>query len=498
MDELDNNQPLDSMGEPITPLGDRPVNPYAPNNMNNPVNAPRNPLAPEPGEMPPTQGGMMNEMPMEQPMGQGYGQPMGQPMNPYANPPMGQPMQGYGQPMGQPMMQGYGQPMMQGYDQPMMYNQPKSGGITSSKGFVIGLIVFGLILFGVLLFLPKMLPSGGSGGEEGGGGNENGNTALSAVTSKAVADYCEANGYEEISTSKSSSDVLDDATDVYMCAKDDGVSQLAYAKFSKSAKDTDAAKEVLDDVESLKGAKVIDEDDRLEMVTNTKYYKVYLVIDSDSIFYAIVDDLDKVEGMLEALRGKNDLNAKYKDVVKDMEEVDADDDDRDTVRKNDMSRVDTSLVQYQTNNNTKSNNLPGAGSWRGKTNFLDGNDCSTTDTACLFVRDYMNSKLDEDTMKNSFVDPDGTPYSVLITDNWAKVSGGGSGTLGIITFNENSKLVEKDGGYTIGGSNPFDEHVIYIVPGGRCEGEVVKQSQKRHFAVLYMLEDERVYCIDDQ
>ena len=181
MDELDNNQPLDSMGEPITPLGDRPVNPYAPNNMNNPVNAPRNPLAPEPGEMPPTQGGMMNEMPMEQPMQQGYGQPMGQPMNPYANPPMGQPM---------------GQPMMQGYDQPMMYNQPKSGGITSSKGFVIGLIVFGLILFGVLLFLPQMLPSGGSGGEEGGGGNENGNTALSAVTSKAVADYCEANGYE--------------------------------------------------------------------------------------------------------------------------------------------------------------------------------------------------------------------------------------------------------------------------------------------------------------
>ena len=185
MDELDNNQPLDSMGEPITPLGDRPVNPYAPNNMNNPVNAPRNPLAPEPGEMPPTQGGMMNEMPMEQPMQQGYGQPMGQPMNPYANPPMGQPMgqpmQGYGQPMGQPMMQGYGQPMMQGYDQPMMYNQPKSGGITSSKGFVIGLIVFGLILFGVLLFLPQMLPSGGSGGEEGGGGNENGKIMMHRV-----------------------------------------------------------------------------------------------------------------------------------------------------------------------------------------------------------------------------------------------------------------------------------------------------------------------------
>ena len=163
-----------------------------------------------------------------------------------------------------------------------------------------------------------------------------------------------------------------------------------------------------------------------------------------------------------------------------------------------MSRVDTSLVQHQTNNNTKSNNLPGAGTWKGKADFLDGNDCATTDTACLFVRDYMNYLMDSDTKKNTFIDPDGTPYSVLITDNWAKVSNGGSGTLGVITFNENSKLVEKDGGYTIGGSNPFDEHVVYIVPGGRCDGEVVNQSQKRHFAVLYKLEDESVYCIDDQ
>ena len=171
---------------------------------------------------------------------------------------------------------------------------------------------------------------------------------------------------------------------------------------------------------------------------------------------------------------------------------------RDTARRNDMSRVDTSLVQYQTNNNTKSNNLPGAGSWKGKADFKDGNNCSKTDVACLFVRDYMNSGAAEMEKVNEFEDPEGTPYSVLITDNWAKVSDGGSGTLGVITFNENSKLEEKDGGYTIGGSNPFSEHVVYIVPGGRCEGEIVKQSQKRHFAVLYRLEGAGVYCIDDQ
>ncbi|MBQ6486804.1 hypothetical protein IJI89_00015 [Candidatus Saccharibacteria bacterium] len=528
MDELDNNQPLDSMGEPITPLGDRPVNPYVPNNMNNPVNAPRNPLAPEPGEMPPTQGGMMNEMPMEQPMQQGYGQPMGQPMNPYANQPMGQPIQ---QPMGQPT-QGYGQPM----GQPMMYSQPidsypemmnmgamkqpKTGGITSSKGFMIGLIVFGLVLFAVLLFLPSMLPSGSGGGE---GGNEG---TLNAITAKSVADYCAANGYTDEDTSNNS--ILKDAIETHVCSNRDKGLQLAYAKFSGSAIETTAAKEVIGDIESLNGAKVVDEENHLEMVANTERYKVYMVIDSNSVFYTIVNDTDDIEGILEAVRGKNDLNAKYKDVIKNMpkeeekkdkkdddssddgdsDDDDSDDDDetdtsdtkasvRDATRRNDMSRVDVALVIHQTNNNTKSNNLPGAGWWKGKADFMGTNNCSSTDTACLFARDYMNSSLDEETMKNEFVDPDGTPYSFLITSNWAKE---GDGTLGVITpgeGGENSKLVEKDGGYTIGGDNPFSEHVVYIVPGGRCDGEVVNQSQKRHFAVLYKLEGGGVYCIDD-
>jgi autotransporter adhesin len=120
------------------------------------------------------------------------------------------------------------------------------------------------------------------------------------------------------------------------------------------------------------------------------------------------------------------------------------------------------------------------------------------DQIASHMRDYMNSGAAEMEKANEFEDPEGTPYSVLITDNWAKVSDGGSGTLGVITFNENSKLVEKEGGYTIEGNNPFSEHVVYIVPGGRCEGEVVKQSQKRHFAVLYRLEGAGVYCIDDQ
>ena len=173
---------------------------------------------------------------------------------------------------------------------------------------------------------------------------------------------------------------------------------------------------------------------------------------------------------------------------------------RDTARRNDMSRVDTSLVQYQTNNSNKSNNLPTAGKWKGTSNFRDTNQCTATDTACKFARDYMNSGASEMEKENEFEDPNGTSYSILITSNWAPTKDGGDGTIGDGQFNENSKLESKDGGvsYTVGGNDPFSEYVVYIVPGGRCDGEYVKQSQKRHFAVLYRLEGAGVYCIDDQ
>ncbi|MBR0480062.1 type II secretion system protein [Candidatus Saccharibacteria bacterium] len=171
---------------------------------------------------------------------------------------------------------------------------------------------------------------------------------------------------------------------------------------------------------------------------------------------------------------------------------------RDTSRRNDMSRVDTSLVQYQTNNSTRSNNLPsGPAYWNGSNvdYFKDDKDCSASDIACQFVRDYMNSGASETQKENTFEDPDGTPYSMYITENWA-VSDSITPTFG----NENSKLVlhGSAGGYTIGGDSPFSEHVVYIVPGGRCDGEDVVKSEKRHFAVLYRLEGAGVYCIDDQ
>lgn len=167
---------------------------------------------------------------------------------------------------------------------------------------------------------------------------------------------------------------------------------------------------------------------------------------------------------------------------------------RDTARRNDMSRVDTSLVQYQTNNSNKANNLPPAGSWQGATSYPAN--CAAN-SACLFIRDYMNSGASGENTVNSFTDPDGEPYSLIITDNWKEKGNSFDGKTYSIP-GLNSKLTGDNAtGYTIGAGN-FSEHIVFIVPGGKCDGEYVKQADRRHFAILYRLEGAGVYCIDDQ
>ena len=174
---------------------------------------------------------------------------------------------------------------------------------------------------------------------------------------------------------------------------------------------------------------------------------------------------------------------------------------RDTARRNDMSRVDTSLVQYQTNHNTSGNNLPASGTFTpptGNAEFTFPSNCSSS-TACAFVRDYMNTGADATNKTNEFTDPDGVAYGMVITSNYATNS-----TLTNIKYNDKSTLITATGtgtgktGYTIGGSDPFGEHVVYVVPGGKCDNDVVIQAEKRHFAILYRLEGAGVYCIDDQ
>lgn len=186
---------------------------------------------------------------------------------------------------------------------------------------------------------------------------------------------------------------------------------------------------------------------------------------------------------------------------------------RDTQRRNDMSRVDTSLVQYQTNHSNLSVNLPDIKdeafvSWTAPVdNTFDGETGCGSNQACQFIRDYMNTGSSENDGKtNSFEDPDGTPYSMVITRNWGlyapeNVSYKPAQNKGVAEA-KSSLSGDTTNGFTIvnagDGSNAYDAHVIYVVPGGRCTGDKVVASTKRHFAILYRLEGAGTYCIDDQ
>ena len=163
---------------------------------------------------------------------------------------------------------------------------------------------------------------------------------------------------------------------------------------------------------------------------------------------------------------------------------------RDTQRRNDMSRVDTSLVQYQTNNSSAESDLPlGPSLYIPSTTSdkIDDGASYAGSAAKEFIQRYMNSGTDSTT--NNFQDPDGVLYSMFITDSYA------DGTLSDYSA-EDAKMTTSGNGYTI--DTEFNKHIIYVVPGGQCDGETVVSSTKRHFAILYRLEGAGVYCIDDQ
>ncbi len=157
---------------------------------------------------------------------------------------------------------------------------------------------------------------------------------------------------------------------------------------------------------------------------------------------------------------------------------------RDTSRRNDMSRVDTSLVQYQTNNSSSKNNLPeGPSYWAGAETF--GDNCGSN-VACSFVQRYMNSGTD--TATNTFEDPDGSYYSMAISSNIENADPNFTSPAAVSGDATN--------GWTL--TTDFNDHIVYIFPGGQCDGEKVMKSTKRHFAILYRLEGAGIYCIDDQ
>lgn len=549
MDDYDKDQPLDSMGNPITPLNLRQTDSDKPNSLDIPEEIPKNPLAPDSDEMPMNQnemtsiqGGMpssspvgMGEMPMDQPMDQFVGQPMmGQPMD---QPMMGQPMdQPMGQSMGQPMM---GQPMQgysgynQGYNgygqaygggmpmgQPVDYYGPSMGGMNTMGGgqtqtqkivFVVSMMGLAILFLVGIFFLPQLMSGGGSGSEGGGG-----ESTETAVSKSAVESYCKEKGYE-ISSYANGSDDNDDIADSVRCHDPNETSKSVmateYVQMTKSAMDY-YSDEYKNPDKNATGMTIVKESDSYAEY----YYKssgtpYYCIIDGLSYFFAIFKNADDLESILTAVRGENENNTYFRNNGYKTEQTSDDDDKgkdstgkdetdstpktlsgRDELRRKDITKVRIGLIEYQTNNSDKSINLPSLSKWRGKSNFTGTNDCGTN-SACMFVRDYMNSGSK---LTNEFEDPDGTPYSVVVTKNFSKDGDNALGATEDITLSSNSKLKPGSDGYTIGGDSPFAEHVIYIVPGGFCKEKEVMPAMKRNFAILYYFESGEVYCDDDQ
>ena len=216
---------------------------------------------------------------------------------------------------------------------------------------------------------------------------------------------------------------------------------------------------------------------------NTFYKNAYLVISAKNA-EAIETALTSI-GFPESEHEVPTEESEAKKGEKEKEEASSTPAKRDVLRRNDMARLDTSLVQYQTNH---SGDLPGAAIWTATTDFTGSNACKDDNNACVFIRDYMNSSKD----KNDFLDPSGKPYNLVITSNLAADA---DGTIGNAVFNENSKLSSHSKAYTINGKSPFGEHVIYVVPGSTCDGQNAKQStSKRHFSILYKLEEGQTFC----
>ena len=143
--------------------------------------------------------------------------------------------------------------------------------------------------------------------------------------------------------------------------------------------------------------------------------------------------------------------------------------DYDTARRNDISRVDVAMIQYQTNNNGSSPAV--SDTWVGTATF---NCAGNTASACRFIQYYMNSATGTD--KNNFSDPDGTFYNLSIqtASDWED--------------SEKKDIILSDD----------MDHTIYIVNSAKCAGTQAQKVAARRFAIFYRLGGGEIYCRDDQ
>lgn len=148
---------------------------------------------------------------------------------------------------------------------------------------------------------------------------------------------------------------------------------------------------------------------------------------------------------------------------------------RDTQRRDDMSKVTNAITQFQTNND---GDLPDDGVFKPAENrnmpSCAGKESNEGD-ACRLIRQYINGT---NSAKNEFMDPDGWAYGVTISSKTADY-----------VDNVASKVGNESGGLS---------HMVHVVKKARCQGEnVVTSTNSRDYVVLYKLEGSGIYCQDN-
>lgn len=180
---------------------------------------------------------------------------------------------------------------------------------------------------------------------------------------------------------------------------------------------------------------------------------------------SMIEEKDKTIASLKQLVNSNQNNA----------DTDEPKDERDQQRRRDMARFQSSIFQFQANNNGR---LPGQSSdtpidGQGGLVYQPSQDRtlpSTSDgVAATLITRYLNRV---DASENSFIDPDSWTYGLTIID-----------------YDHYKNLPEKSA-----------DHMIYLIHQASCNSStgISNSDKSRDFAILYKLEADNLgYCIDN-
>lgn len=156
---------------------------------------------------------------------------------------------------------------------------------------------------------------------------------------------------------------------------------------------------------------------------------------------------------------------------------------RDTQRNDDIARLQTALMNYQTNNRGK---IPDG------TGFVEGHETKgEVDTGSKsWTKFYDNYLLvGEGTATDTFMDPDGEPYGLFIVDCEPEDSKCGDKA----QRNETTFTAQSDGRAEDGAG-----HTILIVRKATCIGEEsVPSTGSRNVAIVYKKEGGGTICLNN-